>query len=349
MRTVLHVLATAQLEAASLSRIALAAARATAAHGYRTQVVFMGGEGPLIDRLRAAGVPAESVYWGRARNVRGNIRVWRYLRRLAPDIVHQHFGSEYLRGLIRAAGVRRIVAHFHDHGTEREHGGTVPHSTLFADAAIATSHSVKTLLRGRAAAEVIYPGIVPVPDEPGPRLAGRPLVIGALSRLAEVKGYIHLVRAMPAVLARVPQARLEIAGEGPEAAALAREAAQLGISDSVSLLGWRDDLAPLFASWRVFAAPSLMEGFGLSILEAAMHGLPIVASRVGGIPELIEDGVSGFLVPPADPAALAAKLIECLVVTPRAARLGEEAAQRARTAFAPAKFDAAIRSIYDRL
>lgn len=349
MRTVLHVLATAQLEAMSPARIAIAAARATAAHGYRTQAVFMDGDGPLIGRMRAAGIAAEAIYWGRARNVSGNIRAWRYLRRVAPDIVHQHFGSEYLRALIRAAGVPRIVAHFHDHGYEREHGGTVPHSTLFADAAIATSQSVKALLRGRIAPEVVYPGVVPVADGPASSLDGRAPVIGALSRLAEVKGYIHLVRAMPAVLARVPQARLEIAGEGPEQAALDGEARRLGISQAVSLLGWRDDVAALFASWRMFAAPSLMEGFGVSILEAAMHGLPIVASRVGGIPELIEDGVSGLLVPPAEPAAVAAALIECLLDVPRAARLGERAALRARTAFAPATFDEAIRSIYDRL
>jgi glycosyltransferase involved in cell wall biosynthesis len=349
MRTVLHVLATAEREAVGIARIAIAAARAAASGGYRSRAVFMAGEGPLLGRLRAAGVPADVVYWGRARNVAGNIRAWRYLRHVAPDIVHQHFGSEYLRGLIRAAGVPRIVAHFHDHGSEVEHGRTVPHSARFADAVIATSHSVAKLVRGRVEPQVIYPAVVPVVDRPPVPLDRRAPVIGALSRLAPVKGYIYLVHAMPAVLARLPQARLEIAGEGPDAPLLEAEAKRLGIAHAVTLLGWRDDLDAVFAGWRVFAAPSLMEGFGLSILEAAMRGLPIVASGVGGIPELIEDHASGVLVPPAEPAALASALADCLLDMPRAARLGEHAALRARSLFAPAAFDAAIRRIYDGL
>ena len=349
MRTVLHVLATAEREAVGIARIAIAAARAAAAGGYRTRAVFMAGDGPLVGRLREAGVPADVVYWGRARNIGGNIRAWRYLRRVAPDIVHQHFGSEYLRGLIRAAGVRRIVAHFHDHGSEMEHGRTVPHSARFADAVIATSHSVAKLVYGHVAPQVIYPAIVPVVDGPLPALDRRAPVIGALSRLTPIKGYVYLVRAMPAVLARIPQARLEIAGDGPDASLLEAEAKRLGISHAVTLLGWRDDLDAVFAGWRVFAAPSLMEGFGLSLLEAAMQGLPIVASRVGGIPELIEDGVCGVLVPPAEPEALASALADCLLDMPRAAKLGEQAALRARTAFAPPTFDAAIRATYDSL
>jgi glycosyltransferase involved in cell wall biosynthesis len=348
MRTVLHILATAQLEGVGIARIVIASARAVAAHGYCTRAVFMDGDGPLVGRLHDAGVPADVVYWGRARNLSGNARSWFYLRRAMPDIVHQHFGGIYLRGLIRAAGVRRIVAHFHDHGLEG-HGRTMLHSTLFADRAVATSHSVAKLVRGRVTPQIVYPAIVPVIDRPAPPLDRRPPVIGALSRLAPIKGYIHLVRAMPEVLARVPQARLEIAGEGPDASVLDAEAKRLGVARAVTLLGWQDDMDALFARWRVFAAPSLMEGFGISTLEAAMHGLPIVASRVGGVPELIEDGVDGLLVPPAEPEPLASALADCLLDMRRAASLGEHAASRARTVFAPASFDTAIRRIYDGL
>jgi glycosyltransferase involved in cell wall biosynthesis len=348
MRTVLHVLHTAQREAIGIARIAMAVATALAPRGFRSQAVFMDGDGPLVGWVRGAGVPADAVYWGGVRDLGGDVRVWRYLRRTAPDIVHQHFGGEYLRALIRAAGVRRIVAHFHDHGYETGRGAVVRHSTVFADAAIATSASVRAVIRGRLQPEIVYPAVVPF-AAPAPDMSGRPPVIGALSRLAPVKGHIHLVRAMPALLARVPQARLEIAGEGPEAARLRSEAERLGVAGSVTWLGWCDDRDALFGRWRLFASPSLMEGFGLSILEAAMHGLPIVASRIGGIPELIEDGVSGCLVPPGDVDALAAALAGCLLDPPRAARLGEQAALRARTAFAPAQFDAAMRSLYARL
>ncbi len=349
MRTILHILATAQLEAAGIARIVIAAARAATPRGYRTRAVFMDGDGPLVARLCDAGVPADVVYWGGARNLAGDLRAWRYVRRLAPDIVHQHFGSEYLRGLMRLAGVRRIVAHFHDHGCEIEQGATVPHSALFADAAVATSQSVRALIRGRIEPIVVYPGVVAIDEEPPPALETRPPVIGTLSRLAPVKGHIHLVRAMPAILARVPQARLEIVGDGPERPALAAEVRRLGVSHAVEFLGWQDDPGPLLDRWRVLAAPSVMEGFGLSILEAAMRGLPIVATRVGGVPELLEDAVSGMLVPPADPGALACALVACLVDTPRARSLGRHAAERARRLFAPEKFDAAVVAVYDRL
>src|SRR5438876_1171816 len=99
------------------------------------------------------------------------------------------------------------------------------------------------------------------------------------------------------------------------------------------MLGWRDDLDTVFARWRVFAAPALIEGLGIAILEAAMRGLPIVASCVGGIPELIEDNASGLLVPSADPAALADGLVALLSDPSRAAVLGAAAATRARSSF----------------
>src|SRR6185312_2914289 len=81
MRTVLHVLATAKREAIGIARIVMAAARAAAEGGYRTRAVFMDGDGPLVGQLREAGIPADAVYWGRARNLAGNIRSWLYLRR----------------------------------------------------------------------------------------------------------------------------------------------------------------------------------------------------------------------------------------------------------------------------
>jgi len=347
-RTILHVLGTARLEALSIAKVALAAATA-APPGTRVLAAFMGGGGPLVDRLSAAGLPSEALVWGGIRNPAGSLRAWRHFRRVAPDIVHQHFGSEYLRGIAKAAGVRRIVAHFHDHGFEVGGRASVPHSTLFADAAIATSRDVAAMVRGSAVPTVIYPCVVPVPADRPPAAEAKGPVIGALSRLAPVKGYIHLIRAMPAVLVRVPQARLEIAGDGEDAASLRAEILRLGLDRSITLLGWQDDLDPLFARWRIFAAPSLMEGFGTALLEAAMRGLPAVASRVGGIPELVRDDVTGFLVPPARPDLLAEALITLLTDTAKATALGKAAAAMARTTFAPQSFVDGVRALYERL
>jgi glycosyltransferase involved in cell wall biosynthesis len=347
-RTILHVLATAQLEGISLARVVLAAAR-VAPPGSRVLAAFLDCDGPLVGRLTDAGVPAEIVHWGGLRNLAGNLRAWRYFRKLAPDVVHAHFGSEYLRAIMKAAGVKRVVAHFHDHGFEIERSASAPHATMFADVAVATSYSVAKMVRGGVVPQIIHPCIVPMRSEPPPQPESRPPVIGSVSRLAPVKGYRFLVQAMPVVLKRVPQARLEIAGDGPELPVLKSEVARLGLDRSVTFLGWQDDLDPPFARWRVFAAPSLMEGFGTSILEAAMRGLPIVASDVGGIPELVEHGVTGLLVPPARPDALAASIAGLLTDAGRAAALGAAAAERARTTFAPSQFDEAMRAVYARL
>jgi len=348
IRTILHVLGTGQLKGMSIARIALAAA-AAAPRGDRVLAAFMDGGGPLVDRLTAAGLPCDALNWGGIRNPIGSLRAWRHFRRVAPDIVHQHFGSEYLRGIAKAAGVKRIVAHFHDHGFEVDGGVSVPHSSLFADAVIATSRDVAAMVRGSVTPEVIYPCIVPVPADPPPALEARRPVIGALSRLAPIKGFGHLIRAMPMVLSRVPQARLEIAGDGEDAASLRAEIVRLGLGGSVTLLGWQDNLDPLFARWRVFAAPSVMEGFGTAILEAAMRGLPIVASRVGGIPELVDDRVTGLLVPPAQPEPLAQALVTLLTDTVNSTALGRAAAARARMAFAPRSFVEGVRAVYERL
>lgn len=348
MRTILHVLGSAELEAIGLAKIAVAAARAAPA-GTRVLATFMDGDGPLVGRVRRAGIDAQAIYWGGVRNLAGNFRAWRHFRALAPDIVHQHFGGGYLRGIAKAAGVPRIIAHFHGHGAEVQGKWSVPHSSVFADAAIATSRSVGTMIRGRVEPTVIYPCVVPLRAAASPVLEAKAPVIGALSRVALVKGHLYLVRAMPAVLARVPQARLEIAGDGPEIGTLRAEIARLGLTDFVTMLGWQDDLDPLFERWRVFAAPSLIEGFGISVLEAAMRGLPIVASQVGGIPELIEDGVSGLLVPPEEPDALAGALVTLLTDKALGTCLGKAAAVRAATNFAPDTFLRAMSAVYERL
>ena len=134
---------------------------------------------------------------------------------------------------------------------------------------------------------------------------GKPVVL-FVGRLAEVKGVTYLIEAMKQV-----DAILAIVGEGPLRQELERQAAPLG--DKIRFLGGKthDELATIYASADVFVAPSVkakdggVEGFGLVFLEAMASGLPVVASRSGGIPDLVHDGENGLLVPPAEPQALA--------------------------------------------
>lgn len=170
---------------------------------------------------------------------------------------------------------------------------------------------------------------VPVPDAlPEERDSGRPEVL-FLGRLREKKGVFDLVRAIPLVLKRVPDAVFTLAGDG-EMEAVRRLAVALGVSDAVRLPGWIKEAekdAELSAA-RVLALPSYFEGLPVCVLEAMAAGVPVVATPVGGIPELLADGECGLLVPRGDVDALAEALVVALEDAGRRRRLRESAFRR---------------------
>jgi glycosyltransferase involved in cell wall biosynthesis len=176
--------------------------------------------------------------------------------------------------------------------------------------------------------------------EPAPPPANRSalgLPAGALvicvGQLEYIKGHHVLVEAWPAVGAAVPGAQLVLVGTGPQRGALEERARSLGVSSTIAFAGFRPRARPLMASADVFVQPSLTEGMPNAVLEAMAASRPVVASSVGGIPELIVDGESGILVPPADPHALAAAVARLLVDRALAVRLATAAAKRARDRF----------------
>lgn len=138
-------------------------------------------------------------------------------------------------------------------------------------------------------------------------LTGVP-IIGTVGRLLPVKGHRYLLEALPAVLKQHPRTRCVIVGDGPEREALQALARDLGVAEAVTWTGARKDIQNFVPYFDVFAMPSLSEAFGIAAAEAAACGVPVVASAVGGLPEVIQDGLTGFLVPSQDPAALAAKI-----------------------------------------
>jgi glycosyltransferase involved in cell wall biosynthesis len=168
-------------------------------------------------------------------------------------------------------------------------------------------------------------------------------VVSAVARLRPEKGLLTLLRALPHVATRLrhPPA-VTIAGDGPCRGELARAAD--GIAD-VHLVGHRDDVAAWFSIGDVVAMPSLREPFGVAAVEAMMCERPLVASRVGGLTEVLEDGVSGLLVPPGDPVALGAAIAELLTDRDRAARIARAGRARALERFTnDAMVDAWVRA-----
>jgi glycosyltransferase involved in cell wall biosynthesis len=166
---------------------------------------------------------------------------------------------------------------------------------------------------------------------PRPRAPAHQPTIVAIGNLRPEKDHATLVRAF-AIVRRVHQgARLEIVGDGPCRRELEALASQLGVSAATKLTGAVADVWPHLAAAHVFALPSRSEALGIAAQEAMAAGLPVVGSAVGGIPELVEEGRTGRLVPPGDAAALAEAIIELLNQPLLAGAMGAEGRQRAAT------------------
>lgn len=174
------------------------------------------------------------------------------------------------------------------------------------------------------------------------------LAIGTLGRLTAIKGHTDLLRAFAEVRRQLDKAWLVVVGDGEERAALSDLAEDLGLAEFVRFAGWRDDVFGTLSGLDIFAFPSLNEGMGKALVEAMYVGLPCVATQVGGIPELIEDGEDGLLIPPRRPDLLASSLLRVAGDPDLASRLGRAAALRAR-AYSVEGMVEAIEELYEEL
>jgi len=186
-----------------------------------------------------------------------------------------------------------------------------------------------------------------------PRRARPAPVVLCVARMYPRKRLPDLLRAADILRARVPGIQVRIVGRGPEWTAVCRLHAELGLGESVALLGdlTRERLAEEYVNASAFCLPSVQEGFGIVFLEAMAAELPVVACRIAAVPEVVRDGVTGLLVPPRDPGALA-ETLERLVADPALARrLGLEGRRRA-LGFSPRhvaeRFLSAVHSTQDR-
>jgi glycosyltransferase involved in cell wall biosynthesis len=347
-RRILHILGSAQPQGIGIAQIVRALAEGLDPARYEWHALFLKEEGSLMDDLSESGVAVQVIDWKRgARDPRGAMNLLRAFRQTEFDIVHQHFGGRSVRWLAKGFGRRRLVLHLH--GERLDARPEVPlHLTIRrADAVIATSAAAASIVSG-APVHVVHPGIDVGRWSPGSERADT-IVIGTARRLIPVKGIIHLVRAFAVLWSEFPDMRLEIAGDGPERGAIEAEAARLGVADRVTMLGWRADLPAVVSSWSVFVLPSIEEGFGIAAAEAMAAGLPVVATNVGGLPELVVDGETGYLVPPADPEALAAGIRRLLLSPEQRSAFGAAGRARVERSFSVENMVGKIEAIYDAL
>ncbi len=184
-----------------------------------------------------------------------------------------------------------------------------------------------------------------LPDEYG--LEPGAELVGVVARLEPEKGHPTLIEAWPMVLRARPSAYLLIVGEGSRREALEDQARDLGITDRVVFTGRRDDIPAVTAALDVAVLPSYREAQGLTVLEAMALSRPVVASNVGGIPEMITDGATGLLVPPRDAPALAAAITRLLSDHPLADMIARAGHDLVHERFCIELMVSKIQTIYD--
>ena len=328
------------------------------------------GSGGLAVEAAGRGLPCEVLPMSGPWDVRVLPGLRRYLAAGGWEVVHTHGMRANLpvRTILRA--MRRRPALF---------------TTIHSDLALDYSHAIKSWgyvaldrfsagtvdgffcvsadLAGGLAARgvpksqirVVYPGIEPA--DPGIQGAGpRPdaEVVGTVARLVGVKDIGLLLEAARLLRARRPNSRVVVVGDGPERPALERLAAEAGLSGMVE---FRGEVRPAWSALRefqIFALTSVSEGVPLSVLEAMSMGLPVVATAVGGIPEIIDDGVNGYLVPRVEDrnatAAALAERLEALLADPEAReRMGAAARLRATERFSTITAARATLRFYERV
>lgn len=288
--------------------------------------------------------------------------------RLRPDVLHAH---TYKAGIVgsmvgRALGVPRVIFSPHGHifapaaripGVPRTPWVRAVLAALARSAArsahvvIALSPSdrddqVRLRLVPPAKCRVITNGIEPAGGVPAPVLNGRGPVLGTLGRLTEEKGHRWLLDAFAEFRRRHPGAVLAIGGEGPEEPALRSGSRQRGIEEAVRFEGFVGDVNAFLARIDVYVQPSYYEGLGLSVVEAMAAARPVVATRVGGLLDVVEEGLTGHLVEPDDVAGLAAALERIVAEPERARAMGRRGRERALAEFGVDRMVRAYAEVY---
>lgn len=330
--------------------------------GHRATVACQPGC-PLAERARQAGLDVVEVRMRGEADFVAVLALRRLIRRGGYDIVHLHTSHAHALGSAAAALARRgrcvvarrvafgiapnILSGFkYRHGVARFIAISEASKQGLVDGGVAP---------GRVA--VVHSGIdlgrfegvsaEGLREEFG--VAEDAAVIGNVAHLAENKGQRHLVAAMPRVLAAEPRARLFVVGEGDLRTALEAQVRELDIGHAVAFTGFRTDVPQWLGLFDVFAMPSHMEGLCTSVLDALAMRRPVVASAVGGLPEIIEHEHTGLLVPPRDPDALGEAIVRLLGDRELGRRLAEAGRRRVEEKFSVESMVTGTLRVYDEV
>ncbi len=318
-----------------------------------------------LKALVAAGIPVFELQRRDGNDLRLLWQLYRLFRRERPDVVHTHGWGTLFEGLTAARLAHVPVVVHGEHGTLQLHGHRrwlqrggwswanqvlsvssrlserMAGETGFPLQSIQTIRNGVDLMRfgrtGRAAARVTL------------GLGDDDVVIGTVGRLVPVKDHVSLVEAVAHLRPEGIEPTLVIAGDGPLRQEIVQRAAAWGVGRQVRLLGHRPDVETVLAALDVFVLSSISEGLPNTVLEAMATGLPVVATRVGGTDEVVEDGVTGVLVPPRSPEALGGAIARIIRDGALRGAMGAAARRRVETEFALADTVRRYEALYVRL
>lgn len=304
-------------------------------------------------------------------DVRALVAVRRLITEGRPRIVHTHMAKAGTVGRLAASTVSnrpRTVHTFHGHVLEGYFGATVERAFVEAerllarrtDAIVAVSDEIRDELLDLRIGRPSQYRVIPLgldlsafyDDSVAPgalraRLGLAPDVplLGAVGRLVPIKDHATLLQAMTAL----PAVHLALVGDGELRTALQQQAVDLGLADRVHFTGWMSDVAAVNRDIDVAVLSSRNEGTPVALIEAAASSRPSVATDVGGVRAVVDDGVTGFLVPPGEPEALARKVAEVLGDPQLQRRMGAAGRDRVRLRFGHERLLDDVRRLYDEL
>ena len=297
-------------------------------------------EGPLWRKARARGWETLPIKMRNEFDLKPVHSFRRLVRRENYDIVHFHTKRAHALTLWlgRTSRAKKIVTRRMDYPMKRSWYNRYIYNRK-TDGVVAISRRIQEILLQGGVQEdkvrVIYSGVDP--DSFGsfsfPGWRGRTLTVGTVAVLVKRKGHRFLLEAAAMMKRRGFKLCYQFAGEGPEKRELEKLAAQLGLKEEVSFLGFLPDVSAFLANIDIFVLPSLYEGLGVAVLEAMAAGKPIVSSRVGGIPELIRHQQNGLLVPAGSAESLADGISLLLSQESLAENMGRRAWQKVREEF----------------
>jgi glycosyltransferase involved in cell wall biosynthesis len=344
-----------QLSTGGMEKLLVEFARYADREWFDLRFISLGGRGRLADDLEACGWPVTALDQPPGLRPRGVLRLARLFRQWQLDVVHVHNSKPliYAAPAARLARVPRVVYTRHGQRFHARFRETLLFrlASRLPDRIVCVSHDSARLsgADGLPADRLttIWNGIdVHRFAYAGPRRGG-PVV--TVCRLSPEKDVATLLYATALAARLDPDVRVEVAGDGPCLPDLKRLAGELGLGGRVTFLGEVRDVPGLLGRASAFVLPSLSEGISLTLLEAMARGLPVVASRVGGNPEVVRDGETGYLVPPQQPQLLADRMLQLRRDTQTATDLGRRGRERVVAHFRSSQMVAGYEALYHAL